>query len=227
MLSQGIMYRVCEELLNVVSDYYESGEYIKPFRSKDLADCVLQHSAAVGVASMAAGVLPLAGAVVAMGAGTVAIWKMYVKICSIIGVPFGKNKLKALASAALTNIVTQLAGIYAFQIASSIIPGMGIISCGVIDFASTYIAGLLFLMVLTRLFKTGRNDVENMSDEELIDTVKSAMASIDMKMIFKEAKNIFMDMRRDGSLEQMGAEADISDEEETAEMSCEPKSEVK
>lgn len=227
MLSQGIMYRVCEELLNVVSEYYESGEYIKPFRSKDLADCVLQHSAAVGVAAMAIGVLPLAGAVVAMGVGTVAIWKMYVKICSIIGVPFGKNKLKALASAALTNIATQLAATYALQIASSIIPGTGIISSGVINFASTYIAGLLFLLVLTRLFKTGRNDVENMSDEELINTVKSAMASIDMKVIFKEAKNIFMDMRRDGSLEQMGAEVDISDEEETDAVPSEPESEVK
>ena len=87
-MTQQILLAVSEELLKAVSNYYESGEYVKPFRSKDLADCVVQHSAAVGIAAMGVGVLPGAGAVVAVGLATAAIWRMYIKICQIIGVPF-------------------------------------------------------------------------------------------------------------------------------------------
>lgn len=60
-MTQQILLAVSEELLKAVSNYYESGEYVKPFRSKDLADCVVQHSAAVGIAAMGVGVLPGAG----------------------------------------------------------------------------------------------------------------------------------------------------------------------
>lgn len=111
-MTQQMLMIVSDELLKAVSNYYESGEYVKPFRSKDLADCVVQHSAAVGISAMGAGILPGAGAVISVGVATAAIWRMYVKICQIIGVPFGKNRLKAFASAVLTNIATQLAAVY-------------------------------------------------------------------------------------------------------------------
>lgn len=51
-MTQRMLMLVSNELLEAISHYYESGEYIKPFRSKDLADCVVQHSAAVGIAAM-------------------------------------------------------------------------------------------------------------------------------------------------------------------------------
>lgn len=78
-MTQRMLLVVSEELLKAVSNYYESGEYVKPFHSKDLADCVVQHSAAVGVAAMGAGILPGVGSVVAIGIGTAAIWRMYNK----------------------------------------------------------------------------------------------------------------------------------------------------
>ena len=46
-MTQKMLMLVADELMKAVSNYYESGEYVKPFRSKDLADCVVQHSAAV------------------------------------------------------------------------------------------------------------------------------------------------------------------------------------
>ena len=213
-MTQKMLMLVADELMKAVSNYYESGEYVKPFQSKDLADCVVQHSAAVGVSAMAAGIVPGAGAVAAVGLAAAAIWRMYVKICQIIGVPFGKNKLKAISSAALTNIATQMAGVYAIQLASSLIPGAGIVTSGVVNFATTYIAGLVFLMVLTRLFKTQRQDVENMSDEELVKSVKAAFANIDAKAIFKEAKDLFTTMRKDGTLNEVSEGVDISDDSE-------------
>lgn len=214
-MTQKFLMVVSDELLKAVSNYYESGEYIKPFRSKDLADCVVQHSAAVGISAMGAGVLPGAGSVIAVGIAVAAIWRMYIKICQIIGVPFGKNKLKAFASAALTNIATQLAAIYAVQIATSLIPGVGVITGGMINFASTYFAGLIFLVVLTRLFKAKRQDgVEEMSDAEVVASIKAAFASIDKKAVFKEAKDLFTSMQKDGTLNEVGKDVDISDDDE-------------
>lgn len=213
-MTQKMLMLVADELMKAVSNYYESGEYVKPFQSKDLADCVVQHSAAVGVSAMAAGILPGAGAVAAAGLAVAAIWRMYVKICQIIGVPFGKNKLKAISSAALTNIATQMAGVYAIQLASSLIPGAGVVTAGVVNFTTTYIAGLVFLMVLTRLFKTQRQDIENMSDEELVKSVKAAFTNIDTKAIFKEATDLFTAMRKDGTLNEVSEGVDISDDSE-------------
>ena len=107
-----------------------------------------------------------------------------------------------------------MAGVYAIQLASSLIPGAGIVTSGVVNFATTYIAGLVFLMVLTRLFKTQRQDVENMSDEELVKSVKEAFANIDAKVIFKEAKDLFTTMRKDGTLNEVSEGVDISDDSE-------------
>lgn len=213
-MPQKMLMLVAEELMKAVSVYYESGEYVKPFQSKELADCVVQHSAAVGISAMGAGVLPGAGSVVAAGLCVAAIWRMYIKICKIIGVPFGKNKLKALASAALTNVATQLAAVYALQLASSFIPGAGVITGGIVNFAATYFSGLIFLMVLTRIFKTKRRDVEEMSDEELAATMKAAFSSVDKKAVFKEAKDLFTAMRKDGTLNEVSAGVDISDDSE-------------
>ena len=75
-MTQKMLMLVADELMKAVSNYYESGEYVKPFQSKDLADCVVQHSAAVGVSAMAAGILPGAGAVAAVGLAAAAIWRM-------------------------------------------------------------------------------------------------------------------------------------------------------
>lgn len=212
-MTQQMLMIVSDKLLKAVSNYYESGEYVKPFRSKDLADCVVQHSAAVGISAMGAGILPGAGAVISVGVATAAIWRMYVKICQIIGVPFGKNRLKAFASAVLTNIATQLAAVYATQVATSFIPGVGVITGGVVNFAATYFAGLIFLMVLTKLFKANRQDVETMTDAEVAASIKEAFSNIDKKAVFKEAKNLFTSMRKDGSLNEVGKDVDISDED--------------
>lgn len=63
----GLLYAVAGQLLDALEQYYQSGEYLKPFKRKEIADCVIQHAAAGGVASMAAGAVPAAGTAIALG----------------------------------------------------------------------------------------------------------------------------------------------------------------
>ncbi|MDE7261345.1 MAG: hypothetical protein K2N78_04685 [Oscillospiraceae bacterium] len=197
-------------MLEAIIDYYGDGEYVKTFQSKKLADCVVQHAATAGVAAMAGGILPGVGSVIATGIVTGAVWSMYIRICKIIKVDLGKNKLKALASAVLSNIAVNLAGVLAIGIAASFVPGASIVICGAGNFAVVYIAGIIFLNALTRLFHVSRKDLENMNDEELMKSVKASAKGIDMKAIFKEAKNVFMDMKRSGELDQVSGSVDIN-----------------
>lgn len=213
-MNQGLVLAAAERLLAASEQYFESGMDERVFRSKELADCVLHHAAAAGAAALAAGILPGAGALVAVGVSAGAIWRMYIKICQIIGTAFSENKLKSISSAVLTNVVTQLAGLFAMQVASTFVPGAGIVISGIGNFTVTYFAGLIFLNVLTRLFQVKRNDIEDMSNEEWIAAIKASIAGMDKKAIMKEAKNLFMEMRKDGSLDEAGKTVDISDDGE-------------
>lgn len=212
-MSDSTLVAVADALLDAIIEYYGSGEYVKTFQSKDLADCVIQHAAAAGVSAMAAGILPGAGSLIASGISMGAIWTMYIRICKIIKVELGKNKLKALASAVLTNLATQLAGTLAIVVATSFIPGASIIICGIANFAMVYIAGIVFLTALTRLFHVSRNDVEDIDDKEWMDSIKATVKGIDAKAMVKEAKNLFMEMRRNGDLEKAGESVDIEPDE--------------
>lgn len=198
-----------EKLLEAAMKYYESGEYVKPFQSKDLADCVVQHAAAAGVAAMGVNLIPGAGGIISGGVITGAIWTMYIKICKIIGVPFTKNKLKALSSALLTNIATNLASVLAFNF----IPGAGAIAAGVAVFSATYFAGLIFLIMLTKLFKTERTDNLEFDDNAWKESFKSALKDVDKKAIIKEAKDLFMNMRNNGTLEDAGKDVVFESED--------------
>ena len=214
MLSNQSLLMIADILVDNMIDYYGSGDYVKPFCSKELADCVIQHAAAAGVPAMAAGVLPGAGSLIATGIGAGAIWAMYIRICKIAKIKFEKNRLKVLASAVLTNLLTQLAGVFAIEVAASFIPGAGVVVCGVGNFAVVYIAGIIFLQTLTKMFRVMRNDVENAGDEEWIASIKESIRKMDKKALFREAKNVFMDMRKSGDLEQTGKAVDISPEDD-------------
>ena len=209
-MQQQILIFAADKLGKTLMEYYESGEYIKPFSSQELADCVLHHAAAAGIAAMAPGVIPGIGFGIAAAITTGAVWSMYIKMSKMIGTSITEKTLKVIASAAISNIAMNTA----VFIALTFIPGIGAIATGVINFAAVYAAGLIFLTAITRLFKVKRTDIENISDEEWKASVKAAVASINMKSIIKEAKDLFMEMRKNGSLDQMGKDVDISMEED-------------
>lgn len=221
MAKTGMLSLASEKLFQVVMEKYKQGEFTKLFQSSDIENCVMMHAAAAGVAAMAPGVVPGVGFGVAGAITTGALWHMYVKICSIIGVKFGENLLKSVASAVLSNLAVNLAGFFAVDLIVAFIPGASIIACGVFGFVTVYVAGLLFLNILVGLFETERHDLGNMSAEELKDTVAAAASEVDLTAVAKEAKSAFTDLRKSDMLEKMGKDVDISNDETETEASKE------
>lgn len=216
-MTQKILLIAIERLMKALENYFEEGKYVAPFKSEEIANCVTSHAAAVAVSGMAAGVLPVAGSIASLGICVAANWRMYIKICDIIKVPFGETKLKAIASAVISNILGNIALVMGLQVASSLIPGVGIVTEGVLSFFVVYFAGIVFLNLLTELFneKRGDIDIDNMTDEEVKVLIRKEVsrASKNKNVILKEVKNLFKQMREDGSLDRAGKEVDISDEE--------------
>lgn len=210
----GLLYAVVDQLLGALENYYESGEYLKPFKRTEIADCVIQHAAAGGVAAMAAGAIPAAGTAISLAIATGAVWGMYIRICKMIQVELRKDMLKFLASAAISNIAINLGSLIAAELAFSLIPGAGIIGAGIISFAIVYIGGILFLKTLTGLFKANATNWDDLSKEELKASIQAATESTNVKVVFKEAKSLFKDMRKNGSLDTTAEGTDIDPEDD-------------
>ena len=178
---------------------------------------VIAHAAASSVAAIAAGLLPGAGALIAGGVAIGAIWAMYIKICKLCGIPFGKNLLKAVASAILANVATGIAGLFAIEIASAIVPGLAGVVAAMVNFVAVYISGIIFLKLLTFLIDRYGGSFEELSEEELKNAAAEASKGINFSQITKEAKDIFKEMKKDGSLNDVGKTVDINPEESNEE----------
>ena len=204
-----ILNTAADNLLKEMIDYYVSGEYTKPFSSEELADCVINHAVAAGMAAIASSVVPGIGAGVVTVVTTVAVWRMYIKMAAMIGTPIKEKTLKVIASAAISNMAMNAA----VMIVVSFLPVVGTVASGVINFASVYTAGLIFLTTLTRLFKVKREDINDISNEEWLENVKDAFENINVKKVIKEAASLFSDLHESGRLEQMGKDVDLTDDD--------------
>ena len=161
--------------------YYNADE-----AGKMIISCALvaAGSAAVG------GMIPALEIPALIVASVGAVWTMYIKLCRILHISIGDNLLKVLASAALTNIATNLIGVFALELLSCFIPGIASISGALITFTSVYLAGQMFMgMVLffARQGKTGA-DLGNVSAEEMRDVLADQTPK---KADVKDAKKVF------------------------------------
>ena len=200
------------QLIRVAADvirmYFKSREYKKNFNAQELADLVVTHAAAAGVAAMAAGILPGAGTLVATGIAVGAIWTMYYRIARYLELNLAKEAWKAIASAVLSNIITQLAGVLVLEIAIGFVPGASIVAAGAVNFGITYVAGIIYLKALTGIFAAGK-DPKKMNMDDMSRYFSTAAENVNAKSVFKESKSVFKEMQKDGSLKEKGSRTTI------------------
>lgn len=97
-----------------------------------------------------------------------------------------------------------VAGAFAVSLAASLalsfIPGIGSLGAGTIsaltDFCYVYLAGVIYIQLITQLIKKGQNP-SKMSEAELKREAKIAANNIDMKKATKEAKEAFNKYKND------------------------------
>ena len=157
------------------------------------AEQIILSCAAVAAGSAAVGGMVPVLALPAMIVSCVgAVWAMYIQICKCLEIPIGKNILRVLASAALSNIATNLIGCFAIELITVAIPGVGCLAGAAATFGCIYLAGMMFMQMLLAFAKKGQigSDLENMSEAELKSTIKKQTPT---KEDVKDARHSFDD----------------------------------
>ncbi len=152
----------------------------------NLERIVVGHSVAAAVAGLAGGFLPGIASVIAVLTSTGSIWLMYYNICRELGLDIPQNILRALGSAMLSNLATQLAGVFLLEVALCFVPGMAIVVGGAACYGVTYLAGYLFIKLLVDVFGGGR-DPQKMSEATLKNAAAAACQAVDCEAIYKDA----------------------------------------
>lgn len=170
-------------------------------------DTIMGCAVIAAVAGVGSGWLPGAGALVATGAWVAAIWGMYVKINKDLGITIKDNVLKSLASALLTNLIASVGGIILMLVGStllSLIPGLGTAGAiaidGAIGYVTVFASGVLYIKLLTKLFKAGNGF--NLSENNVKRMAKDIITESDVEKIIKEGKKSFKDDKKAGKFKK-------------------------
>lgn len=181
-------------------------------RSSDgVKKALITNSMGAAASSLAAGFLPGVGALAATAASVGFIWRMYIQINEALHISISKNKLKSLASALLSNLVTGLGGAAAIEVSAaalSLVPGIGIFSASVllsaVNYALVYVAGLVYIRMLTNLFHANA-DISAMSEDQI-----KVTASNIFEQNKKEFKNAFDEARKSATKDIKAGKIDKS-----------------
>ena len=168
---------------------------------EEMMSLVKTHAAGAAASMMAAGAIPGAGSAIALGIETGFVWSMYYRICTRLKINIKKNVLKSLGSALITNLGASVASELIAGTVLSFFPGIGSLGAaavnGLMGYSITYYSGIVFMNLLTRVFKAG-GSLENMTEEEM----KSAMSGVTKEVKFSdikdEAKQGFKNRKNDG-----------------------------
>ncbi|MBK1986785.1 hypothetical protein A0J48_004375 [Sphaerospermopsis aphanizomenoides BCCUSP55] len=126
-------------------------------KARELSNVIKQHA----LLGTAAGIIPVPGAdIAALVANT---WTMYVRINNVVGVSFGDNVLKSIASGIIANLASLIPGI-ALAIGTGsllkFIPGIGtaggIVVAAAANVAVMYVAGNVYLKSLEILIHSDK-----------------------------------------------------------------------
>ena len=178
---------------------------------KNIKDFINKYAVMSAIAGGGAAILPGGAAAAAMVVQTGFIWSLYVKISNELGISIKENKLKFIASAVLTNITTNAGLLIAGHAAAttfSLIPGIGsVISVmieAMIGYLIIYVAAILYLQFITRLFKAnnGKCDLSSMSEDELKKEIKKASSEVNMKEAINEGKQAYHEAKKNGDFEK-------------------------
>jgi len=171
----------------------------------EVAKIVKQHGAAC-TAAAAAALCPGAGPTICMVAQTTLVYTMYLRMNQALGIKLGKNVVKALASAAISNIISN-AGSFLLSFVGatvlSIIPVVGNYASALLMFGVSYatvmIAAMCYGKTLLALSKAGSN-VESMTEDEIKKAMKSEIDASDLEADMKAYTAAYKKARKDGSL---------------------------
>lgn len=171
-----------KEIAWALKAYYKEAEEAE----RIIMECALMAGGATAVGSMVP-VLSLPAAIMACFG---AVWAMYIRLCKCLGITISKNILKVLASAALSNMATNLISVFAVELLLTFIPGVSTATSALVTFACVYLAGMMFMKMILSFAKRGKagSGLGDLSEKELEAEIKNNTPS---KKDVKDAKKEF------------------------------------
>ena len=184
--------------------------YVSEERIDKIILTVKNHALAAGAAAGAAEVIP-GGAIAATAVGLGFVLAMYYKICKELDVNLGKSKLKAIASLLIADTASYLGVLLSANVILNLVPGLnlgGAVLGIVVNFAMVYAAGVLFLLMMGRVFKAAGSKaaVAQMSEADLVSKAKETSRT-EGKKISKQAFSEYKDVKDDPNTSGEGIEA--------------------
>lgn len=168
---------------------------------EEISEIVKFHAKGAAAAALAGAWVPGLGGTIAVVTSAGFVWSMYGRIGDKLGLPFGSNVLKTLASGIATNLAAAFFGSLVLSTAFSFIPGLGSVGASVIMGATCYAltlgSGFVYLKIMTNLFESGI-DPSTVSEENLKDMAAVAAKDGDIEDFFKHAKAEFKSKKKKG-----------------------------
>jgi hypothetical protein len=130
---------------------------------------------------------------------------MYFRINKKIGIPLSKTIVKSLGSAVLTNLAgTAISLISGTVIATALsFTGLGNVASSLImaalDYAVVMVSGVIYLKLLTKLFKAGK-DPAIISVEELKSEAENVIRTENVNQMLKDSKSEYKDAYKSGKV---------------------------
>lgn len=192
-------------------------EFIKETKAEEIEEIINFHAVGAAASGLAAGWIPGAGGTAALMASVGFIWSMYFRINKKIGIPLSKAVVKSLGSAVLTNLAGTAMTLVGGTIVATALSftGLGNVASSLImaalDYAVVMVSGVIYLKLLTKLFKAGKN-LANISAEELKSEAEKVMHEENVNQMLKDSKKEYKDAYKSGKV--TGKETiDIDDDE--------------
>ena len=196
-----ILYAAYKELENAAKGK------LKGTKIEDIAD-IINRNAIYSAASQTVAVFGGIGSVVAIIAQTGIIWNTYLKINEKLGISLSENAMKFVASAVLTNIITN-AGVYIVAAVLTwtvgLIPIFNIatIAIGVvIAYIIVYVSAIIYMKILTEYMNAkGTFDITETDDTKKI--IKDVVKNANVKNMIKEGRATFRDINESGEFDKI------------------------
>ena len=157
---------------------------------QELASIVKLHAKGAAIIAALIAWVPAVGPITALLLSAICVWSMYLRINKKINLPLAQNLFKTVISGIAGNIAANLSGLIVVT-AISFILTIGNFAADVIMVAVTYAvtlgAGIVYLKVLTRVFKA-RKDPVSLSLEHVKEFAEKAKEHDDLKPYIEEAK---------------------------------------
>ena len=190
-MGMGILLIAIKELVQHAPGAYK--EAIEGTGAKEIEEIINTHALGAAAAGLGVAWIPGAGGTAALMAVAGFIWSMYYRINKKIGIPISKAAAKSLGSAVLSNLAANAMLLVGGTVLVTALSFTGIgnvfssLIMAALDYAVVMVAGVIYLKLLTKLFKAG-HDLGSMSDSDLKSAEEGVIRSENVNKMLKDAK---------------------------------------